>query len=316
MKQNTMYLLVVGIFAFCQSVMPFVGSKDYSFGVLTPRTQYKSPQLYTNRWAYFISVYMLSFVAANYIYRNSISPRGLIMILFFLLLAYLVLLVVYHQKLLDLKKTEAWTDTAILREQKGQVSQGDFLWAAYLLRVFLLMVVITGALYAAMPQQMTVLGVSLPKSYGALVPVALAALLGGVFAAMLRRLSKARAAVGIAGALIMVALLPLPFVLVGRLTWQAAGLYGVGAAVLAFAGGLLGKKLDNSDKEATQPKSLSDAHWKMGCFYLNKEDPAAFVPKRFGLGFTPNLASSKGIGLSLLPVAVGFWLAYRFILML
>jgi len=31
-------------------------------------------------------------------------------------------------------------------------------------------------------------------------------------------------------------------------------------------------------------------YWKLGFFYVNKEDKSLFVPKRFGLGTTFNLA--------------------------
>jgi hypothetical protein len=33
-----------------------------------------------------------------------------------------------------------------------------------------------------------------------------------------------------------------------------------------------------------------DSCWKAGIFYVNREDPALFVPKRFGYGLTPNFA--------------------------
>lgn len=33
-----------------------------------------------------------------------------------------------------------------------------------------------------------------------------------------------------------------------------------------------------------------DAHWKGGIIYVNRDDPAIFVPKRFGVGGTVNLA--------------------------
>jgi uncharacterized membrane protein len=31
--------------------------------------------------------------------------------------------------------------------------------------------------------------------------------------------------------------------------------------------------------------------WKAGVFYFNREDPALFVPKRFGIGYTINFAN-------------------------
>lgn len=313
MKQNAMNLLVVGIVAFYQSLLPFIGSRDYSFGVLTPRGKYKSPQLYTNRWAYFISVYMITFVAANYIYRNTITSRGLIMILAFMLMAYLVLVAVYHQKSLDGKKTEAWTDTAILREIKGVPSQGALTWASGFLKLILLTAVITGALYAWMPAQMTILGFLLPKSLvTAMLPVLLQAVLGGVVIYLMLHNSGKSAYIGIAGAMLVGLLLPLPFSMADWFSWQIASLYGIGVAVIVLAGGLLLNSITNAD---TQP-SLADTHWKMGIFYINNDDPAILVPKRFGLGFTPNLANSKAIGLSVVIGAAGLWLAYRLIMAL
>ena len=34
----------------------------------------------------------------------------------------------------------------------------------------------------------------------------------------------------------------------------------------------------------------SDRFWKFGVFYVNPADPAIFVPKRFGIGYTLNFA--------------------------
>ena len=33
-----------------------------------------------------------------------------------------------------------------------------------------------------------------------------------------------------------------------------------------------------------------DAHWPLGIFYFNREEPSVFVPKRFGIGWTLNMA--------------------------
>ena len=32
-----------------------------------------------------------------------------------------------------------------------------------------------------------------------------------------------------------------------------------------------------------------DAHWKLGVFYVNRDDASLFVPERFGIGWTLNL---------------------------
>ncbi|MGC4106188.1 MAG: DUF5808 domain-containing protein [Thermomicrobiales bacterium] len=34
----------------------------------------------------------------------------------------------------------------------------------------------------------------------------------------------------------------------------------------------------------------ADAHWKLGMIYYNPDDPALWVEKRFGIGYTTNMA--------------------------
>jgi len=43
-----------------------------------------------------------------------------------------------------------------------------------------------------------------------------------------------------------------------------------------------------------------DAHWKGGLFYVNRDDPALMVPRRFGLGWTINLGRPAGIAITIL----------------
>jgi uncharacterized membrane protein len=38
-------------------------------------------------------------------------------------------------------------------------------------------------------------------------------------------------------------------------------------------------------------KTANNAAWRGGIFYFNREDPALFVPKRFGIGYTLNFAN-------------------------
>ena len=33
-----------------------------------------------------------------------------------------------------------------------------------------------------------------------------------------------------------------------------------------------------------------DVHWLLGTIYCNPQDPSIFVPKRFGIGWTSNIA--------------------------
>lgn len=55
---------------------------------------------------------------------------------------------------------------------------------------------------------------------------------------------------------------------------------GQGGSRIRAAEGKNGKVINRDD----------DAHWKLGQFYFNKEDPALFLEKRFGVGWTINFA--------------------------
>ena len=52
------------------------------------------------------------------------------------------------------------------------------------------------------------------------------------------------------------------------------------------SGARLAAELRTSDELARD----DDAFWKLGSFYVNRDDPAVVVPKRFGVGWTINLA--------------------------
>lgn len=85
------------------------------------------------------------------------------------------------------------------------------------------------------------------------------------------------------------------------------------AIVLAGALGLAIKvgKVD-SDLEGTlvmdhtkkQDSVDEDQYWKGGLIYYNPNDPSIFVEKRFGIGYTINLANPIGYLILLLPVAL------------
>jgi len=57
-----------------------------------------------------------------------------------------------------------------------------------------------------------------------------------------------------------------------------------------------------------------ESSWKAGVFYVNPDDPALFVPKRFGIGYTLNFAHPLSwliLGLSILgPLAVAVWILH------
>lgn len=51
-----------------------------------------------------------------------------------------------------------------------------------------------------------------------------------------------------------------------------------------------------------------EQYWRGGTFYNNPDDPAVFVPRRFGLGWTVNFGNRRGrlflFGMLLLPLVI------------
>jgi uncharacterized membrane protein len=65
----------------------------------------------------------------------------------------------------------------------------------------------------------------------------------------------------------------------------------VGAVVLSLVLGQSGSRLKLKGKTAGKEINRDDdRYWKLGSFYYNPEDPALFVEKRFGIGYTSNFA--------------------------
>jgi uncharacterized membrane protein len=66
-------------------------------------------------------------------------------------------------------------------------------------------------------------------------------------------------------------------------------------AVLMFRVGQGGSRLRDEPALGTASSTVNvnvddDRHWKLGQFYFNPADPAVFVEKRFGIGYTCNYA--------------------------
>lgn len=63
----------------------------------------------------------------------------------------------------------------------------------------------------------------------------------------------------------------------------------------------------SADSEDETPEPQSDDYWKAGMFYFNPEDPAIFVAKRVGIGYTLNFANKRSwLMVAGFIVAVGF----------
>lgn len=75
-------------------------------------------------------------------------------------------------------------------------------------------------------------------------------------------------------------------------TLVTAGLL-IAVIVLSFKTGQGGSRIRTNivtTGENTNSIRDDDEHWKLGIFYANKDDPSLFLEKRFGIGWTINLA--------------------------
>lgn len=65
----------------------------------------------------------------------------------------------------------------------------------------------------------------------------------------------------------------------------------IGTFILAITTGQGGSriKVDTPNDDSVMNRD-DDVHWKLGQFYFNKQDPAIFIEKRFGVGWTNNWA--------------------------
>jgi uncharacterized membrane protein len=95
----------------------------------------------------------------------------------------------------------------------------------------------------------------------------------------------------------------------GRTSLAGGTLVGAAAAVATGVAAVLLAALRATRSPGTDP------HWR-GVFYIDRDNPSIFVPKRFGLGWTLNLGRPGGrallaalIAVPVLTVAVGAFAA-------
>lgn len=77
------------------------------------------------------------------------------------------------------------------------------------------------------------------------------------------------------------------------------------------------KRVDVLKSDSIEPLKASsfddDDHWKLGMFYVNKNDPSFWVEKRMGLGMTFNFAKWQSWafmgGVILIPLVIGFFMS-------
>jgi len=87
----------------------------------------------------------------------------------------------------------------------------------------------------------------------------------------------------------------------------------MGTIILSFTTGQGGSRIKLPAKtNATLVNRNDDRYWKLGVFYFNKEDPALFVEKRFGIGWTNNFAHPLSwliiIGFIVIIILIGWFL--------
>lgn len=81
----------------------------------------------------------------------------------------------------------------------------------------------------------------------------------------------------------------LKYDLVVTIAYTAVVLFGtIGLAINTGQGGSR-IKVDSTNNDTVITRD-DDQHWKLGQFYINKNDPSIFVEKRFGIGWTNNWA--------------------------
>ncbi len=88
----------------------------------------------------------------------------------------------------------------------------------------------------------------------------------------------------------------------------------IGSIVLSLLTGQGGSRLKlSSGKNGEMINRDDDRYWKLGQFYFNKQDPAIFIEKRFGIGWTNNWAHP--LSWVFLIVILGLAIALPFLLL-
>ena len=94
-------------------------------------------------------------------------------------------------------------------------------------------------------------------------------------------------------------------VAIGWASLIAAGAGVIGALLVTVTTGQSGSRVRLGKKaDGGVIRRDDDKYWKFGVYYVNKDDPALFVEKRFGVGFTINFGRPAAIFILLGLIAV------------
>jgi uncharacterized membrane protein len=132
--------------------------------------------------------------------------------------------------------------------------------------------------------------------YGALLMGTVMNLLFLVFAWTLVHMSRKSIMLPVTLRMLEVLLYPLTlsFVTASLMPLVRVPLWIVPAVILAFSAGLFVwayQKITAPVATGETPEPQNDSYWRAGMFYYNPGDPAIFVPKRVGIGYTMNFAN-------------------------
>lgn len=132
--------------------------------------------------------------------------------------------------------------------------------------------------------------------YGPLLLAAFLNLFSLVFAKALLRISRNTAMRHVTITILLLIMYPISFAfgMVGLLPLTTFPIWLVPAATLAFVAVLIvwaAVKIRSPAVRDVVPEPQNDSYWKAGMFYFNPDDPAIFVSKRVGIGFTMNFAN-------------------------
>jgi len=132
--------------------------------------------------------------------------------------------------------------------------------------------------------------------YGPLLIATFINLFFVVFAWVLLRMSRKSTMRYVTVRMLELLLYPLTFtfVVVALLPLMRIPLWLAPSVLLAFIAGIFYwsyRKITAPSGQDEVPEPQNDSYWKAGVFYYNPNDPAIFVSKRVGIGYTMNFAN-------------------------
>lgn len=112
-KEQVFYLCVVAILTLLRASVPFLTNPQWVFGQVIPEEKVKDVDLVNNKFAYGISVALVSVVMASYIIRgNSLSGYIFPAMSILMISADALIYFVYFNKTRSLKESKNWGSLA------------------------------------------------------------------------------------------------------------------------------------------------------------------------------------------------------------